>query len=412
MKKKYLGIGILFIIFTMLISACSNQVTTTTQEEEVVIPVQVAKAIKGELKEGKKIIGNSAPNLDLSIYSEVSGKIAEVRVKKGDLVKKDQVLVVIEQGDYKNAVSQAEAQVKSAEANLAQAEAGRSSSIVQANNQLTQSQAAYDDAKLNLERMKSLFEQEAVSKQQLEQAESALVQAESALNIAKESSENANRIESVEVLRAQVETAKIGLMSSKSNLDKTVIKAPADGTVVQIGADVGELISPQLPTVTLIDIQSINVNAMISEEDLRFVRQGETIAAYIKAIDQKTTGTVSYVSPIADQQTKNYPIEVTLQNTDLAIKPGMIVELYLQATAQGEDVLVPVDALVKQDEEVFIFVVNGDKAEKRQVTIKEEGSEEASVAKGLNGSETVVVKGQMNLKDGDKIRIVQGGSNG
>lgn len=411
MKKKYVGIGILFIIFTMLISACSNQVTTAP-EEEVVIPVQVATAIKGEMKEGKKIVGNSAPNLDLSIYSEASGKIAEVRVKKGDLVKKDQVLAVIEQGDYKNAVSQAEAQVKSAEANLAQAEAGRSSSIVQANNQLAQAQASYDDAKLNLERMKSLYEQEAVSKQQLEQAETAFVQAESALNIAKESSDNANRTENVEVLRAQVETAKIGLMNAKSNLDKTVIKAPADGTVVQIGADVGELISPQLPVATLIDIQSITVNAMISEEDLRFIRQGEKITAYVKAIDQKVTGTVSYVSPIADIQTKNYPIEITLQNEDSAIKPGMIVELYLQATAQGEDVLIPVDALVKQDEEVFIFVVNGDKAEKRQVTIKEEGSEEVSVVKGLNEGETVVVKGQMNLKDGDKIRIVQGGSNG
>ncbi len=401
--------GIL-LIFTLVASACSTT-TVTTSEEDIVIPVQVANVETGQLKEEKKIIGSAAPNLQISVYSELSGKLAEVRVKKGGKVEKGQIIAVLNQGDYNNTVIQAEAQLKSAKANLAQAEAGRSSSIVQTENQWKQAKAAYDSAKINVDRMKSLYEEEAVSKQQLEQAENGLVQAEVSLNIAKESYENANRTENLAVIRAQLETAQAGLNNAKHNFDKTYMKAPASGTIVQLGADVGELVSPQMPVATIIDIQTIIVNAMLSEDELKYAQAGEEIDTYLNVFDQKQKGTVTFVSPIADTQTKNYPIEVQLNNQEETIKPGMIVELSLQDTETAEEVLVPVNALVKQGEEVFVFVVNGDTVEKRTIRIKEEGIEKASIIEGLQEDEVVVVKGQMNLEDGDHVRILDGGGN-
>jgi len=407
MKKIGYRLGMLFL-FILLSTACSNTAAVTT-EEETVIPVETAQVETGLLQEVKKVIGNATPNLQVSVYSELSGKLAEVRVQKGEKVEKGQIIAVLHQEDFANGVAQAEAQLKSAKANLAQAEAGQQSGMIQAENQLKQAQSVYDNAKVNVERMKQLYEEEAIAKQQLEQAENSFIQAEASFHIAKESYETAKRTENIQVLKAQVETAVAALNNAKQSLNKTFIKAPADGTIVQITADPGELISPQKPFATLIDIRSITVQGMISEEELRLIKEGTEIDAYVPVLDQKQKGKVTFVSPLADSQTKNYPIEVTLDNPNEDIKAGMMVELYLQDSDKMKDILVPIDALVKEEQDTFVFVVKDQVVEKRKITIKEEGIEKAAIAEGLQSGEIVVTKGQINLQDGDRIRIIEGG---
>ncbi|MCF6093630.1 efflux RND transporter periplasmic adaptor subunit [Microaerobacter geothermalis] len=410
MNKRMVSlfIGALFILILTGCSALREQ-STNAEPSEQVYPVEIAPVEKGKVNDELIIAGDITAIKEVTVVSKLTGKIERIYVKKGDWVEKGQRLAQLDQSDILNNVKQAEAALQSAQANLANAKASRESGIIQAQQNLKNAQLAYENAKINYERMRVLYDQGAISKQQFEQAETGLKQAEASLNMAQESLNSANRTENIKTLEAAVKQAEVGLQIARDQLANTVIEAPITGQVVMIGSDEGEFTSPQAPFMTMMQTKPLIVKANISEDQLIYVKEGQQLEIQVKSVGKTLSGTVRFVSPVTSSQSRSYPIEIEVQEAPEVVKPGMIAEILLNKLSESkEQILVPIDAVIMSEGKSYVFVVNNDRAEKREVTTGKENGQFVVIEGGLTEGEQIVIKGQYTLKDGYAVRVTGG----
>jgi HlyD family secretion protein len=416
---------------------------------------------EGGLQGGSKLLGEVSPSVSVSVIPKVSGTLASLLVKKGDIVKQGQVIARLDQADYILGVKQAEATLNSARASLAQAQAGVSTakaslaqaqaSVDVANSSLAQAKSTHGVnaagntsyeiarqsvaiAQANYNRVKSLVDAGAASALELEQAESALLQAKSMLNqsaqadaqgkgaieVAKSSVKQAQvsadktakasiqqAIGGEKAARASVQQAQVGLERARTALNDTVMKAPITGIVSSVGYDTGELVSSQQPVVTIINVNPVLVKVNVSETMISKFAKGSTVDVEIPALGKTVKGKVTYAGVEADRQSKMFPVEIEIANGNGEILPGMKVNVLDSQMESQKGLLVSTDAIVEKDGKKYVYIVEGTRAIKRAIVTAEGNSTQVLVVNGLKAGDKVVVKGQTQLKDQSQIRIVK-----
>ena len=121
---------------------------------------------------------------------------------------------------------------------------------------------------------------------------------------------------------AELETARATLAREELNLARTKIRAPFDGVVEELHIDVGDLASIGSPCVTLIDLDPLLITANVSERDIGYVREGQTVTARTST-DQRLAGEVSFVGSQSDPATRTYSVEITVPNPDHGLRAGL-----------------------------------------------------------------------------------------
>lgn len=227
-------------------------------------------------------------NDQVSVSAKIMGRIYSLAADEGDKIEAGQPLVELDKTDILNGIRQAEAALASAQANLNTVKAGnRPQQIATAQAQVTQAQVAYNVAKKNFDRMSSLYNQNLISKQQLEGAEDQLTLAGAGLNTAKNSlsitSEGSTK-EQIAAAEAGVNMAEAGLQTAKSQLQNTVIAAPISGIIAKRAVLPGEIVQPGQAIFTVNDLKHIWVTANFEETKIRLVHPGQiaevTVDAY------------------------------------------------------------------------------------------------------------------------------------
>lgn len=422
MRKKQKVTMYLGLLFILILGGCTQTEDSSTEVEEQSVPVEVSKAQFGHIDQSLTVTGDVVADKEVTVTPKISGKVTEILVRKGDIVREGQKLAQLEQTDILNNIKQSEASLQSAQANLANALAGRETGIVQAQEQLTSSslavenaQISLNNAQLNYDRTKSLYESGAVPKQQYEQAETALQQAEvglqqaqSGMRLAEEGVENAKRMENIQTLEAALKQAQVSLETTRSQLDNTIIAAPMGGEITMVYVERGEMASPQAPFVHIIQTNPLLVKTKISEEQLRLVDKGQELEIYIKSVQEKLGGVVRFISTISEEQSRLFSIELEISDAPERMRPGMIAEIHLQPMSESDLIVVPIGALLKSGSEQYVYVVESDRAVKKEVLTGQENSEWVQIVDGLNEGEVVVSKGQSRLAENSLIRIVEG----
>ncbi len=324
--------------------------------------------------------GTVNPVLTIIIGSYVSGVIQELQCDYNTRVKKGQICAKIDPRPYQAVVDQNIA-------NLAVAKA-----------QLVKDKAALEYAKQTLDRDSRLVQTNAISKDAYDNAKSAYDQAAAQITFDE----------------ATIEQRQAELTSAQVNLDYTNIISPVDGTVVSRNVTVGQTVAAsfQTPTLFLIatDLTKMEVDTNVSESDIGGMKEGDKAYFAVDAFPKRTfSGTVSQVrqSPQTVQNVVTYDIVVSVDNTDLALKPGMTAATRI-VIDEHEDVLrVPSQALryVPAD-------LRGKPAEQPQVWVLREGKPVAvPVTTGLDDDNfTEIVKG--DIKPGDQVVTAEQRSTG
>lgn len=301
---------------------------------------------------------------------------------------------------------------------------------------LKQAERAFQDAQLNYERMKDLYEAGAVSKQQFEQAETALTNAQIALEQAKLQENNASSQTDIELAEQTLEQAKVGLANAQqqlqlaeigikqaqvgidsnalrvkqaeSHLADSKIIAPISGEVTAVHGGVGDVISSSSPFTTIVDVTKLNVEAQLSAEQSALFQNGQEVQVEIPSLNERFTAKITYLSNVANEA-GFYPLEASVQNHEGKIKPGMIAKIIHETKVSEEALLVPTNAVIEKGSQAFIFVVKDGKAVQTPVTIIQAQTELTAIAgKGLSEKDQIVTKGQNTLADGNKVRIIEG----
>lgn len=285
-----------------------------------------------------KVSGNiEATEVDVGF--KVSGRIVSRSVDEGDWVEKGKVLATLDDEDLRQRLEVANATLKSVQARLEKLLAGsRPEEIREAEAALQQAQFDFENKKVNLERIKSLFERGVVPKDTLDNTESAFKIAKAAVDRAKENYQLVKigpRKEDIEDARAQVGQAKANLRLIETQLGYTTLYSPLSGVVLVKSGEIGEVVNPGTPILTLADIENVWLKAYIPEADLSRVKWGQEVSVTTDLKPQKIyKGKISFISSQAEFTPKQiqtekervtlvYRIKIDIPNPEKELKPGM-----------------------------------------------------------------------------------------
>jgi RND family efflux transporter MFP subunit len=311
------------------------------------------------------------------VSAKIQGRLSELHVEEGSVVREGQTLARLESLDYEAAVARARAAVQRAEADLG-------------------------EYRRQLRLSEDLARQKIVAEDQREAAASR-----------------------VKIAEAQVAQAAADLAFSEAQLQNTVIRAPFSGVVVKKMAEVGESVAPIPPgvnistssgaIVALADLATLEVEADVAEANVAKVAGGQPAEVTVEAIpDRRYKAVLRQVIPTADRTKATVQVKVTILDKDKDLKPEMSAKVTFLEPEKAEKaapavaapvVLVPRAAVVTRGGKPTVFLVREGKAQARAIVLGTERQGQVIVEDGLAGGETIVAKPGDELKDGASVRV-------
>lgn len=354
--------------------------------------------------------------------SKVTGRVAWIGVEKGDHVKEGQVLVRLEDQEFRAQYEQAAGAAESARAQLLQLEHGsRPEEIQQTDHNLSEAKATAANDRVSMDRIKKLFDDGVMSRQALDDATAKYEASQQRAHSLEQSYQLAKigpRVEEIARAKGALMQAEGQASYAKSQLDATVIRAPISGTILDRSVEKGELLTGQFaatarPVFSLANLKDLQVELDIAQDD--FARLGpkqKGIVTVDAFPDRKYHGMIAEISPEANRQKATVQVKVQIQDPDDYLRPEMnsTVKFIADEPAQKvgssgpAGVFVPTNAVRDVSGKKIVFIVFKGKVIQREVRVVAQRSGGVLV-QGLVGGEDVVTAGPADLKDGDKIKI-------
>ncbi len=360
----------------------------------------------------------------IELASKVVGKVAWIGVEKGDRVKQGQVLVRLEDDEYRAHLLESKGQLDALEAKLAEALHGsRPEEIAKAKADVETARADLVNYQVSLKRTKQLVDEGVMSKQSLDDAQAKYDSQAARVHSADRAYELVRlgpRQEEIDALRAQIEQARGTLEYNQTQLDNTVIRAPITGTILERNVEKGEFVTTGFVgdkgakgyVVSMADLNDLQVELDINQND--FAKLGPRQPGIITTDaypDRKYKGVIEEISPEANRQKATVQVKVKVLHPDDYLRPEMNASVAFVSTDAGAStrrakpiVVVPSGAV--RDNAVFA-VVDG-RALRKQVVVSGSTSQGVQIESGLIGGEDVILNPPADLKDGQKVHAKQG----
>ena len=289
---------------------------------------------------------------------KVQGRIVDLPVEEGQKVQQGALLARLEDADRVQRVRVDEASVGIRESNLALTLAGTREQETRALQQnVLDAQAELEQKKLDAERAQKLFAKDEISAQERDLAATALKRAQAMYQSAQERYSQAaegSRKEDISIARANLKQAQANLGLSRVDLGYTVLRAPVSGVITVRQAEIGEVVSPGSPVVTLADLDHVWLRGYIAETDLGRIRfEQPAIVTTDTYPGKQYHGRISFISSAAEFTPKSvqtykervtlvYRIKVDVDNPDLELKPGMPADVHIDLSPSGQSETSPV----------------------------------------------------------------------
>ncbi|MBD3180900.1 efflux RND transporter periplasmic adaptor subunit [Candidatus Poribacteria bacterium] len=470
MKKALIIIAIVLVVAIIggwQISKNRNK--DDNQIVQALTAVELEDVSLGTIQDELSLVGNIKATSEVNVFPKVPGKLTDVFVEIGDRVEAGNVLAKIEDKELKLQVRQAEAAVEAAKvgldqakslseikirSQLAQAQAGFSSAAAalkqvkdmartktvsqleqaeaglealkanlkkikegarseekrQIESTVQQAKASLDNAKGDLERMKNLYEEGAISKQSLDATEtratvaqaqydaaleqlklvetgareediqameSQVRQAEAGLELARSSFEMKSWEQDIEMAQGQYDQAKAALDTAKSLIDaeswkaeitaaetalkqanvalelsqealsNATITAPIDGVISRRFMDKGSMASMSAPLFTIVDMESVEAEVSVIEADLPKISLNRTAYISVESIPEQIKGKISLISPIIKAMSRTSTVEITIKNDDHKLKPGMFAKVTIPIETRKDTIILRRSAVIE-----------------------------------------------------------------
>lgn len=351
------------VLATLYAAGCSpRRAAAPDPKKAAPVPVKVAVAETGTIVKTKKLGGRIVAANEVTVTAKTAGRAVSVPVKTGQRVTAGALLIQLEDKD-------AAAQLRQALAAVAQAETGNTG------------------AAANLERMRSLLAEGAISQQQFDQ-----VKTES------------------EIAAARLLQAKAAADLARTALENTRITAPVSGLVAGLQVEPGEMVGPGQPLLTIHDIDTVFAEVDVAENDVGRIAPGGEVEVAVPALgDAVFTGRIASVDPAASAVSRAFLARVELPNPGHLIKPGMFAEVRLVTDKRENALLIPTEAVIDQAGKTGVFVYEAGVAHERAVATGLGDGKRVEIVKGLSRGEKVIVAGQNMVADNTPVTVQTAG---
>jgi membrane fusion protein (multidrug efflux system) len=310
------------------------------------VPVYVATARPETLIRRTRAVGTLTASDSVTISPEIAGRIVGISDREGAAVRAGDLLAELDTAIYRAQIADATAKKVLWQANA--------------------------------ERARSLMAKGAGTPKALDEAIAELSIAEAALNLA------------------------------NANLAKTRITAPFSGELGLRQVSIGEYLSPGRAIFTLSRIDPLNVDFSLPQTELAIIRPGTPVGIRTDAFPGESfTGTIAAIDPNLDPTSRAVSVRATIDNPGGRLKPGLFIEVDIEAGQIVDAVTVPEEALVARGDRVFVYVVSDGRADLVQVTTGLREAGKVQIVEGLAAGTVIVTDGQIKLRPGAEIKIVE-----
>jgi multidrug efflux system membrane fusion protein len=359
------------------------------------VPVTVAKAVQKDVPIDVRVVGTVEAYLTVTVKAQVSGELTKVLFKEGDFVKKGDPLFTVDSRLYEAQLNQVRANLAKDEAVLAQIEANLARDNAQ--EKYSQSEAS---------RYSSLYENNLVSKGQMEQvraneeAVAAAVRADQA---------------AIRSARATVEATRASVENAKLMLGYTTIYSPLNGRTGNLDVKQGNVINPNTSLMTINQVEPIYVTFSVPEAQLPRIKKSQQVMVSTQNDSASPQiGELTFIDNTVDSTTGTIRLKGTFPNPDHKLWPGEFVRVTLRLATQKNAIVVPNQAVQTGQEGSYVFVVKQDRTvESRPVVTGARVDQDLVIDKGLVAGDIVVTEGQLRLAPGSRIQLPgEGGQRG
>jgi RND family efflux transporter MFP subunit len=317
-------------------------------------------------------------------------QIKQILVDEGDSVKSGQTLAILDSSVLQTQIAQATAEVESNRAVVRQRQAS-----------LAQSRATLAEANSNYERYRGLADAGAISRQELETRSTTATTAREAISVAQANIASAEADVRISIARVQ---------QQQTQLNQTIVRAPASGVIAEQTAQVGDVANSTQKIFSIIQNGSLELQAKVPANNLNQVKINSPVVVTSDADSRlRLQGNVREIAPLVDPQSREATVRIDLPATAL-LRPGMFASGAI-TIANAPGIAIPAKAVLPQsDGSAIAFVLtDGDIVRSQKITVGEViGKNNVEIVNGLKIGDRVVVAGAGYLKDGDKVQVVQG----
>jgi membrane fusion protein (multidrug efflux system) len=314
--------------------------------EERPSPVLLAKVERGTIQGRVRAASTIEAELQVTVHAESTGRVTSLTLEEGDEVSEGDILARIRRDAQSLGFERAETN--------------------------------RGDAEREFERVQKLFEQGIASQSEYDQAKSKL------------------------------DAAKLDVRDRQRDLSNTVVKAPFAGVVTRRFVDPGGFVTSGAQIFEITDFKTLVARVYVPEKELDRIAVGQPADVVGKAAkNRQGVGEVKRIAPVVDATTGTVKVTIGLPD-ELAggatgFLPGMYAEVTLTTEVHADVPIVPKPALVHEDEQTFVFVVDGDRAKKQLIEVGLADDDFVEVITGLQAGDEIIVAGHAGLKDGGLI---------
>jgi RND family efflux transporter MFP subunit len=285
--------------------------------------------------------------------------------------------------------------------------------------QLRDSEAALERAKLDFQRAEALFATQSITKPDFDAAKERFEVNKAKFDAAKaqlavaEAKVNTAKFQ-IGAAESRVRTTEATVYTASIPLGDAQLRAPLSAVVIERKIEVGQLVSTGTPAFVLADLSSVKAAFGVPDLALQNFKLGDTLTMTTDAVPgTEFTGHISRISPAADQSSRVFDVEVTIENSEALLKPGMIASIAVTETSASAVLpVVPLTAITrsKADPNAYAVMVVEDAGGKhvarlRNVTLGESYGNSVAVNSGVKAGEIVVTIGVTQVADGEEVRV-------
>lgn len=362
MKIKKMQLIAIIVLVAAALLGCSAE-SPPIESQNIAVPVVLGTAIQDTVEETYVTIGEVIPNNQLDVYLGNIGEIERIFIKPGDFIEEEMPMIQLTNKTTQATFNATESQLRTIRDNLA-----------------VQYNAALESYNLQ----KVLFETGTVSQDMLNASYDQLLIAQR------------------QYLDAQV-SYNNQISNLKSSVDDLLVKSPITGQVASLNVQKGQTARNQLAT-TIIDNSILYVQTMVSGELKKTLKLNQDVRLSVEGVDRPVSGKVSAINEIPDLTSKLFEIRVQIME-DVPVGVGDFSEAEF-ITQSYPAILVPADAVVRKGIEKYVFVYENETLKKVVLeTGLSKGNWVEVITDEISISSSIVIRGQNELREGDKIMI-------
>jgi len=306
--------------------------------------VSVAPASRGSIATYYRATASLDPDKEADVLARVSGVIERIIAEEGDRVEAGQVLLRIEDDEYRTRKTLAEVEV--------------------------------EQQRARFERAQKIFDQ------------------------------GLSSAEDFDTIRTELAAAEAQLELAALELSYTEVRAPFTGRVVRRLVDQGRTVSDGTPLFSLADTRRLLARVFVPAKELGTIRADQPVELTVPSSGDRLSGRIDLVSPVVDPDSGTIKVTVEVRDYPPTTRPGDFVEVSIVTDRHEDGLLVPRVAVVNERGQQSVYVVDGDTAHQRSVEVGFEDDDFAEILGGLDEGEKVVVQGQRALRDGQPVSVL------